>query len=87
MNLLRHINLSVPNRYVARRRRPQLEAVPYANMLRDTPLTQSTRIMNLIANEVIFMCPWSEFTTIALFICRYKLNKCLKVFVYIDHIV
>ncbi|CAH2109000.1 unnamed protein product [Euphydryas editha] len=67
--------LCVPDRYVWRRRRPHLLAVPRGRtkLLNEAPLMRALRTLNLVAEEMdIFICTLSEFTGIALYIICYK---------------
>lgn len=72
--VLRHLSLSVPDRYVWRRRRPPILAVPTArtNLLAKAPLTRAIRTINKLHNQIdIFTAPSSEFTKVLLFILSY----------------
>lgn len=72
--VLSRIGLCVPDRYVERRRRPPLLAVPRGrtNLLSKAPLTRAMRILNTISCKLdIFSSSLCEFTKIALFIICY----------------
>ncbi|PZC77634.1 hypothetical protein B5X24_HaOG203142 [Helicoverpa armigera] len=72
--VLRYLCLSVPDRYVERRRRPPLLAVPTArtNLLAKTPLTRAIRTINEIQKSIdIFSCQFSELAKMILFILCY----------------
>lgn len=74
-DLLAHINLSVPDRYAERRRRPPLLALPRArtNLLAEAPLTRAARTINAVAELTdIFHCPLSEFARTTLYVLCYK---------------
>lgn len=73
-DILSSLCFCVPDRYVWRRRRPHLLAVPRGrtNLLNEAPLTRALRTLNLIAEETdIFTCTLSEFTRIALYVICY----------------
>lgn len=75
-DLLSRVGMCVPNRYVWRRRRPRLLAVPAARtrLLAEAPLTRALRILNVIADDVdLFCCNLSEFTKAALMTVSYKI--------------
>ncbi|PZC70627.1 hypothetical protein B5X24_HaOG215395 [Helicoverpa armigera] len=74
-DILEQVGMCVPDRYVWRRRRPPLLAVPRGrtNLLGEAPLTRALRTMNLIANEIdLFCCSLSEFERTTVFIISYK---------------
>lgn len=64
----------VPNRYVWRRRRPRLLAVPRGrtNLFNKGPLAQALLTLNQVADRIdLFSCSLGEFTRIALFVISY----------------
>lgn len=74
-DILGLVCLSVPDRYVWRRRRPQLLAIPRGrtNLLNEAPLTRALRTLNLVADEIdVFACTLSEFTRITLYVISFR---------------
>ena len=74
-DILAGISFSVPDRYVERRRRPRLLAVPRGrtNMLNKAPLTRAINVLNIIANEIdLFFCSLSEIQKFALCVICYR---------------
>jgi hypothetical protein len=72
---LRHVQFSVPDRYVGRRRAPALLALPRARtqLLAAAPLTRAMRTINKIAERVdIFSCSLSEFARVAMYVICYS---------------
>ncbi|PZC75145.1 hypothetical protein B5X24_HaOG206707 [Helicoverpa armigera] len=73
--VLRHLQLCVPDRYVWRRRRPPLLAVPAArtNLLAKAPLTRTIRVLNEVhARTDLFSCNLREFAIVLLNIISYS---------------
>lgn len=73
--VLQCLRFSVPDRYVWRRRRPPLLAVPTArtNLLAKAPLTRGIRTVNEIQNRLdIFSCYFSELAKVTLNIICYE---------------
>lgn len=72
--VLRHLQLYVPDRYVWRRHRPPLLAVPAArtNLLARTPLTRAIRVVNEVHGRVdVLWCNLSEFAKVTLYVLCY----------------
>ncbi|XP_022826307.1 uncharacterized protein LOC111356245 [Spodoptera litura] len=75
--VLQLLSFSVPDRYVWRRRRPPLLAVPAAktNLLAKTPLTRAIRTINQIQTVIdVFACQFNELAKIILYILCYRLE-------------
>ncbi|XP_030021091.2 uncharacterized protein LOC115440776 [Manduca sexta] len=73
--VLRRLCLNVPDRYVWRRRRPPLMAVPTArtNLLAKAPLTRAiTNINEVHIKADVLTCNWSELTHILLHVICYS---------------
>lgn len=73
--VLQWIGLNVPDKYLQRRRRPSLFAVPHGRtqLVRNSPLVRSIRTLNLVAETLdLFSCSWSEFAKVTLYILCYK---------------
>ncbi|CAH0592079.1 unnamed protein product [Chrysodeixis includens] len=69
------LNFWVPDKYVGRRRRPPLLAVPVARtqLLAKASVTQALRDLNVVHEQIdIFTCQPSEFTKILLFHLCYR---------------
>lgn len=74
-DILGLLYLEVPDKYVWRRRQPNLLAVPKSrtNILQEAPLTRAFRTLNLMHKETdLFICSLSEFTKLAERIISYK---------------
>ncbi|CAH2234315.1 jg7454 [Pararge aegeria aegeria] len=74
-DVLGQINLCAPDRFVWRRRRPPLLAVPRGrtNLLNKAPLTRAIRTLNDIAERTdLFCCTLTELTKVALWCICYS---------------
>lgn len=73
--ILEWLRLCVPDNCAARRRRPQLLALPRArtNLLREAPLTRALRTLNAVSTRIdLFSCSLIEFTKVVTHVVCYN---------------
>ena len=73
--ILERFHFNVPNKYIYRRKNPQLLRLPRArtNLLQRAPLSRAYSTLNQVADTIdIFFCTLSEFTKTSLFVICYK---------------